>query len=54
MEGGFFLRKKPLSIPVSVKSRSENAVTPGCYAWAVASLARLTFARIGMDEQKLR
>jgi hypothetical protein len=26
MEGGFFLRKKPLSIPVSVKSRSENAV----------------------------
>jgi hypothetical protein len=28
MKGGFFLKKKPLSIPVSVKSRSENAVAP--------------------------
>jgi hypothetical protein len=27
VQGGFFLRKKPLSIPVSVKTRIENAVS---------------------------
>jgi hypothetical protein len=28
VQGGFFLRKKPLCIPVSVKTRIENAVAP--------------------------
>jgi hypothetical protein len=26
VQGGFFLKKKPLNLPVSVKSRIENAV----------------------------
>ena len=29
VQGGFFLKKKPLGIPISVKSRIENAVGAG-------------------------
>jgi hypothetical protein len=40
VEGGFFLRKKPLSFQDSVKSRIENAVkpesTPFWYFYGVA------------------
>jgi hypothetical protein len=41
VQGGFFLRKKPLGIQVSVKSRIENAVMPGSSAVGVRGLPGL-------------